>query len=540
MKKWYNGENILTWKFMSNFVTIENENEIKLKNLFNIAIFMGFLWMLFHFTIIFFFWLVLESSLLVWIFLWLWNLVAFLIDIPVWVIQKYIKPKVFLILSSLVMFLVTLIFLKFIYFEWIKEILPWWWSGIDKTISYLWSFLNSTLNIILLILAACCYWIIKEWYDVTTLSYIFNNSTPSEYASLISKYNIFYWCWAMLWLLWSWALLALNIKLAILILIFIIFSFIFFIHKFFDNKKNYIWVKDFKEIKNIKLDVIKWALEEKRNNIIKNINIDTLKEVSKTSKVIFLKPVEIKNQINYKEIIEFSKKEFLWFKNIIFSKPYNVIIIWSLIVICHFWFWDTFVSTFQVEFLDKIIWLNQWNYLVRQTTWLISWYLLLWLLIIPAFLLQDFFIRLSKKINIFKVILFWTLISSISMIFFWFVDKIYYVMFFWLLNSVWYAAVMPIAQATFSEKYNYYYAEKNNLKEIDTTVSAAPLKIVTNFVNVLWLVWWWALVWILWFNWFFLVFSIFLLSLFVFTIFNLKKLKKWDKEENISFDNDFI
>jgi hypothetical protein len=31
---------------------------------------------------------------------------------------------------------------------------------------------------------------------------------------------------------------------------------------------------------------------------------------------------------------------------------------------------------------------------------------------------------------------------------------------------------MPIAQATFSEKYNYYYAEKNNLKEIDTTISA--------------------------------------------------------------------
>jgi hypothetical protein len=41
-----------------------------------------------------------------------------------------------------------------------------------------------------LFLAAALYGIIKESYDVTTLSYIFNISTPSEYATLISKYNI--------------------------------------------------------------------------------------------------------------------------------------------------------------------------------------------------------------------------------------------------------------------------------------------------------------------------------------------------------------
>ncbi len=525
---------------MSNFITIENKNEIKLKNLFNTAIFIWFLWMLFHFTIIFFFWLVLESPLLSWIFLWLWNLMAFMIDIPIWVVQKYIKPKTFLILSSLAMFFVTLIFLKFIYFEWIKEILPGWSSWVDKTISYLWSFLNSSLNVILLILAACFYWIIKEWYDVTTLSYIFNNSTPSEYASLLSSYNIRYWIWALFWLLGSWILLALNTKLAIFILIWIIFLFIFFIHKFFDNDKNYIWVKDFKEIKNIKLDVVKWALQEKKENIVKSINVETLKEFSKNSKIIFLKPIEIKKQINIREIINFSKTEIIWFKNIIFSKPFNLLIIWVLVIISQYWFWDTFVSTFQIEFLDKVIWLNQGSYLMRQTLWILTWYWLLWLLVIPAFVLQDFFINLSKKVNVFNIIMFWTILSSISMLFFGFVDKIYFVIFFWLMNSVWYAAVMPIAQATFSEKYNYYYAEKNNLKEIDTTISAWPLKIVTNFINVLWIVIWWLLVSILWFNWFFIVFSITLFLLFGFTIYKLKELKRIDKEQNLSVDEDFM
>lgn len=535
---------LLNIKNMSNFVTIENKNEIKLKNLFNSAIFIWFLWMLFHFTIIFFFWLLLESPILVWIFLWLWNLVAFLIDIPVWVIQKYIKPKTFLTLSSIIMIIVTLIFYKFIFFEWIKEVLPWWASWLDKTISYVWTFLNSTLNIILLLLASCLYWVIKEWYDVTTLSYIFNNSTPSEYASLISKYNIYYWGWAMLWLLSSWVILAFNIKYSVLILTIIIFLFIFFINKFFDNSQKYIWVKDLKEIKKIKIDVIKWSLEKQKENIIKGINIDSLKEFSKDSKVIFLKPIEIKNQINVKEIQEITKKEFDSFKNIILSKPINILIFWLLIVIFHYWFWDTFVATFQVEFLDKVIWLNRDNYLIKQTWWLISWYLLLWILVLPAFLMQEFFIKLSKKVNVFYIIIFWTILSSISMLFFGFVDKLYLVLFFGFLNSIWYAAVMPLAQATFSEKYNYFYAEKNNLKEIDTTISAWPLKIVLNFVNVLWLVVWWILVWVLWFNWFFMFFSLFLWWLLIFTFINLGKLKKQDKNEewkfNINIDKDFI
>lgn len=527
---------------MSNFVSIENKNEVKLKNLYNVAIFMWFVWMLFHFTIVFFFWLILESTLLSWIFLWIWNLVAFIVDIPVWILQKYIKPKISLILSSIIMFLATLIFLKFMFFEWIQDLLPWWSSTLDKTISYLWIFLNSWLNLILLILAACFYWIIKELFDVTTLSYILNNSTPSEYASLISKYNIRYWVGAMLWLLSSWLILTLNTKLAIFILIWIIFLFIFFLNKFFDNDSKYIWLKDLKDLKNLKLDVIKWNLEEKKDNIVKNLNINNLVEVSKSTKLIFLKPIEIKNKIDLKEMFESSKKDILWFKEIIFSKPLNIVLIWVLVVMFNFWFWDTFVSTYQVDFLNKIIWLNQDNFLIRQTWWIMTWYLLLWLLIIPAFIFQDFFIKLSEKRSVIKIILFWNFLSATSMLFFGFVDKIYFVILFWLINSVWYAAVMPIAQAKFSQKYNELYAQRNNLTEIDTTVSAAPLKIVTNVVNVVGLVLGWALVWFLWFNMFFLVFAVLLFWLFVYTFKNWNKLENYwtEKKEDIKIDSDFM
>ena len=43
---------------------------------------------------------------------------------------------------------------------------------------------------------------------------------------------------------------------------------------------------------------------------------------------------------------------------------------------------------------------------------------------------------------------------------------------------------MPLAMATFSEKYNIEYAKKYNLKEIDSNSSAAPLKILINLANV--------------------------------------------------------
>jgi len=44
---------------------------------------------------------------------------------------------------------------------------------------------------------------------------------------------------------------------------------------------------------------------------------------------------------------------------------------------------------------------------------------------------------------------------------------------------------MPLAQSSFSDKYNEHYAHIRNSKEIDSNASAAPLKILSNFANVL-------------------------------------------------------
>lgn len=507
---------------MSNFVTIDSyENKIKLKNLFNVWIFIGFVWILFHFTIIYFFWLVLESVFLTWLFLWIWNLIAIFVDIPIWVLQKYIKPRTFLLIGAFFMLLAILIFIKFIFFEWISNLfLPAWSDAIDLTINYVWNFLWSWVNIFLIILSACLYWLIKETFDVTTLSYIFNNSTPSDYASLISKYSINFWIWSMIWLIFSWILLSFNIKIAIFIFLFIVILFLLFIFKYFDNSSDTIKLDD---IKKIKLDVIKSDLTKKSQDFVKNINTKTLIDISQKSRIILLKPVEIKNNIDFLDVFKTSKQEFLRFIYIIINIPINFIIIWFISVILLYWFWDTFVSTFLVEFLWKILDSNKDNFILKSTWWMITWYVFLWLIVIPAFLFQDFFIKFSKKIWVFKVVLFWLFISSISMFCFWLFDGLWLVILFWLLNSIWYAASMPIAQSIFSQIYNIEYSKKYNLKQIDSTLSASPLKIILNAANVIWVVLWWLFISVLSFNWFFIFFSLVLFWVFLYWIINKDK-----------------
>lgn len=527
---------------MSNFVSIESEeNVIKLKNMLHVGVFIWFVWVLFHFTIIFFFWMVLESILLVGLFLWIWNLVALALDIPIWVLQKYLPAKHILMWGAILVIFVSLIFLKFIYFEGISEILPKWYGAIERTVSFLGEFLNSSLNIVLLLLAACLYGVIKESFDVTVLSYIFNNSSPGEYATLISKYNIFFGIWAMSGLIFSWILLALYIKLAIFIFIGITLWFLIFIFRFFDNKDKTI---EFEKIKTIKLDVLKNDFLNKKEELIRKINTKNLIELSRQSKVILLKPLELKKKIDFQEIYHFSLSSFKNFHKIIFWIPRSLLILWFLAVIMQYGFWDTFVATFQVEFLQKIVSLNYDSYLVSQSKGIITGYILLGLLIIPAFLLQDFFIQKSNTYGVFRVIMFWFLISSVSLIFFGFVNNIYYVLFFWLLNSVWYAATMPLSQATFSWLYNEEYAKKNNLKEVDTTISAAPLKIVLNAANVIGLLLGSLIVKLVWFNMFFILFW---LLLFLFFIFSLIKMRKrlWEfskkkTTKNTPLDVDFV
>ena len=100
------------------YVSMETDaDKTRRKNMFYSNAFTGFVWMLFHFTVVFFFGLELQSVALVGIFLAMGNLISFLLDIPVGILVKFFGEKKLTIAGTFSQLIAGLIFLKFIYFS---------------------------------------------------------------------------------------------------------------------------------------------------------------------------------------------------------------------------------------------------------------------------------------------------------------------------------------------------------------------------------------------------------------------------------------
>lgn len=71
--------------------------------------------MTFHFAVVFFFTFQLESVALVGIFLGIANFIAFLLDIPIGILQKYYSTKKLFIIAAISQLIAVAIFFNFIY-----------------------------------------------------------------------------------------------------------------------------------------------------------------------------------------------------------------------------------------------------------------------------------------------------------------------------------------------------------------------------------------------------------------------------------------
>ncbi|MFA6090459.1 MAG: MFS transporter [Candidatus Gracilibacteria bacterium] len=466
-----------TQKSQVSFVSTESSfDETRRKNFFTYGFISSFVWMCFHFTLVFFFGLQLGSTLLVGIFLGIGNFIAFLVDIPVGVLQKYILPKKLFIISAVLMLVVSLIFLYFIFGSSISL------TNGDSLIA---RFFSSSLNIILLLVSVCLYGIIKEMSDVTSLSYIMNNADPSEYADLLSRNNIFSGVGALVGLILSGVILSFSVLTAVSILVFFIVLFIVFIVVYFDNSKMAINFS-INEIKKLKLISPKETIESVKQYTISQVQKADFMEVAKGMKIIFLKPMQSRIDINWKDVIATTKEDLKSFYEVFGMEPFNKKLLLMALIVVFFGFWDTFVVTFLIDFLDKIISSNSDNILVQ--TKLFTGYVFIAVLAIPAFGAQIPLIALSKKIGIFPVIFTGVLLSGISMFCFGIFNGFFLVLLLGIGNSIGYAAAMPLVQGEFSDAYNQVYAGKRKLTEIDSNASAAPLKMVLNLANVVGLI----------------------------------------------------
>jgi len=482
------------------FISIEEWlDKNKRFNLNTAVLLLSFSTMLFHFAAVFFFAFKLESLILVWIFLWLWNFFAFLFDVPISILQYYYKSKTLLWVSAIAQIIAILIFANFIF--WATDFIAIeassaTWSDVLEF--FLWDFVNR----ILLAIAAILYWFNREMNDITLVSYILSKANPSQYKTIISQKNLFFGIWALLWLVFSWVILAFSPKLIILSLLIILASLAFVSINSFDSREKYIKLE---KIKNYKVYFDKNNLNKVQENInnttdslIKNVKSIELKQVLGWVKYIFMKPMSLNSEkITKKELASKTKKELInIYETLKFAKSSSLIVYWSFYMLLIFGFWDTFASTFLLDFLDQV---KEW------------WsYVLLWIIAIPAFWLQEYFWKLSDKIWVYKVANVWLAISWISLIvmsFFasWELNPLV-IIGLSLLNSVWYAIGMWLSVPVFLESYNKTYSIKNNLIEIDWNASAAPMKILQNLANVVWLIFGWFILSVSWYSGFFFLF----------------------------------
>ena len=147
--------------------------------------------MIFHFSVVFFFGFLLDNIALVGIFLGFANLVAFGIDVPLGIVQRYVPTRRMFIIAAISQLIATGIFFGFIFkvfglIHWaVGTVVPtdMLRSGTD------W-FFGSAINMVGVIVAAICYGLTKEINDVSTYGYILSHANPSEYATILARNNI--------------------------------------------------------------------------------------------------------------------------------------------------------------------------------------------------------------------------------------------------------------------------------------------------------------------------------------------------------------
>ena len=452
------------------FVSIASpEIETKRRNLYLLNALINFIWIFFHFTVIYFFTLKLGSIGLVGIFLGLGNLVSLLADSPIGVLQKYIPARRLFLASGAMIFVATLIFLKFIFDA--SEIDM---SEIQVSSDALMSFFRNDLaNISFVILAAILYGLIKEVNEVTITSYILNNADPSEYATIIGRNNIYGGVGAFVGLLASFVIVF-NTFMALFILLGSIACLMVYLAKFFDSGTDTL---TFDKIQNLKCIVERISVEQVREYVITQVRKTDFRAIAHGARYIFLRPMALRT-FDWAELKQTAHTEIISTIRTVREHPRNASLLWVIAVVGAFAFWDSFIAAFLIPFLDGIIRENASNGLIR--TGLVTPYVLLGIIILPVFLFQNLFISLAKVIGNLPVIMGGLLVCAVSIAILTFFHGFGAILLLGALNSIGYAASMPLAMAAFLDIYNSAYAEKLRLGEIDSNASAAPMKILIN------------------------------------------------------------
>ncbi|MBC7503544.1 MFS transporter [Candidatus Gracilibacteria bacterium] len=474
----------------------------------------GFVWMIFHFSVVFFFGFLLHNIALVGIFLGFANLIAFVIDIPLGIIQRYVPTRRMFIIAAISQLIATGIFFAFIFkifgiLEYVSGVITpeSLQSGTD------W-FFGSVLNLIGVVIASICYGLTKEINDVSTFGYILSHANPSEYGTILARNNITFGLGSLIGLVLSGVILSFSPAFAVVILGCIIAGFLLFTIKFFDNSLDSIEISDISEFR---ISVQKWNKENVREYIVETVQKVDLEKIVNRAKYLMLKPKQKTEgtKIPWANILVSSKREFSIIWEICMHHPMHISLFWTITLVLTFGFWDTFASSFLLNFLDQMK--PGWSYI------------LLAMIGIPGIVLQETASKIGAKIGIVTIGIIGLALSGGSLVLMGIfalgssISPII-ILSLALINSLGYACGMSTGQNQFLDTYNRIYAEHENLTEINSNASSGPMKVIQNLANVIGLVVGGALL-SFGFAAFFIIFGLVILGLLYWTVIVKERIK---------------
>lgn len=231
--------------------------------------------------------------------------------------------------------------------------------------------------------ASICYGLTKEINDVSTYGYVLSHADPSEYGTILARNNITFGIGSLIGLVLSGVILSFSPAFAVIILGVIIVGFLAFTIRYFDSSVDSVSVSD---ITNFRISVQRWNSEHVKEYIVETVKKADIEKVIKNAKYLMLKPKQKSkdNKVPWTEVYASSKKEFRIIWEIIVHRPAHFSLIWTVTLVLIFGFWDTFASSFLLEFLDKMG--SGWSYI------------LLAIIGIPGIALQEFASKIGNRV----------------------------------------------------------------------------------------------------------------------------------------------
>lgn len=181
-----------------------------------------------------------------------------------------------------------------------------------------------------------------------------SNAKPKDTGIIIARMNITFGIGSVIGLILSGVILSLNTTLALILLGILISGLLFFMIRYFDNSIESIEIKD---IQNFTVSLQKWNFDETKEQLSETIRKTDLSKIISTTKYLFLKPKKPttpKDAIPWKEIMLLTRKEMRVIWKILSHTPMHYGLIWTTSLVLIFGFWDTFASSFLLDFLDDI------------------------------------------------------------------------------------------------------------------------------------------------------------------------------------------